>query len=148
MHRSAKQIALAFSLFLSLSASDSDATGVPKIVHLEPTNLDRLGFTFESHPEDKGFIATLTGPELGPNGCSAAGSGAALFNSEGQELMAVTSYFHSPTRGPRSVAYAKSDSDKLSIWIDYFCEKERVLDSSRYYIDSVSHFIATKEAGE
>ncbi len=147
MFRSFDWVAVALGFCLLTSGSGASAESGLQVVQLTLDNIAKLGFSIVVTNEGGATLATISGPEVGPNNCPASRIGAALLDSNDGELTVFVTHVRGSGVKPTATGYSTPGPDRLAMWIDYHCSGERLSDGRRYYIPSISAYMAAANRG-
>nr|WP_138976377.1 hypothetical protein [Microbulbifer agarilyticus] len=116
----------------------SSASPPIQVVELTPKLAEQLGFQVKIEEEELSTLITFSGPESLSSGCVAARSGSFVLSEGDKTPYGHISELPKMSEPPQLLSFiSNSSKNTLYVFIDYFCPKDRALDSRRYAVPSV-----------
>jgi hypothetical protein len=133
---------------LLISMLSSIVNAMPNISEQELSQklAAELGFSVVAEAEGDAISIKFIGPEQVKNGCFPGRSGSYLLDPKGEELILQTTLLNKNIGKPEVLGYSADRANTMGVFIDYFCSKERLLESTRYSVPSTKEWLITNQS--
>lgn len=112
--------------------------GIIEEIELSPNLAEKLGFKIIIGTEGTSTMVEVVGPSNLNKGCLPARSGSFVLDEAGKEVAVYITELTGKAEPPKTVGYIINGNPlTLGLFIDYFCPKNRALESRRYTVTSV-----------
>lgn len=132
-------------VFLSMVALSSvSRAGGLELYKLTPESADALGFSITIKDAPEAILGKLVGPKTLEGDCVVWGSGSALMDEDGHELMVTTTLLDPSIATQEVFGYYTNRNHSMSVWLGYMCGSGQHI-SRRYVIDSIANYFNEAE---